>query len=64
MKKPELDLYDFHKKNVRLVAVDGQTYQGFAIWVDADEFEKEPESLEIDENIFYAEDILEVKIEN
>ncbi|MGL5917465.1 MAG: hypothetical protein ACRCZC_07160 [Culicoidibacterales bacterium] len=57
------DLYEFHKKNVKLTAIDGKTYEGFAIWVDADEFEKEPESLEIEENVFYLEDIREISIE-
>ncbi|MGL4972407.1 MAG: hypothetical protein ACRC6H_04610 [Culicoidibacterales bacterium] len=57
------DLYEFHKKNVVLKAIDGKTYRGFAIWVDADEFEREPESLEIDENVFYLEDIREISIE-
>lgn len=62
MAKNTLDLYDYHKKTVRLTAVDGKTYTGFAVWIDADEFEKEPESLEIDENVFYAEDIQKITI--
>lgn len=62
MSKTQLDLYAFHKKNVTLTAIDGKTYSGFAIWIDGDAFEKEPESLEIDENVFYAEDIRKIEI--
>ncbi|MGL5295603.1 MAG: hypothetical protein ACRDAO_01460 [Culicoidibacterales bacterium] len=58
----KIDLYDYNKKNVELTAVDGKTYTGFAIWIDEDEFEREPESLELDNLLFYAEDIKKIKI--